>query len=460
MKFPDAGRRRDIIECVSVSSAIADKIASELLSRSDTSGICILDSCGVGPRGRNRFIAASEPSDIFKINSRNPLETLAAIEEVSRLNKPVVFTLSYDFGLKLQGISSRHEPKSSEPDLFCAVYDSALIFDYDSGQLSSCGMESNSVNIWHQIDPDRQRSQNEIPRNLPPESITPVPDGTEYLRQIEEIKELIRDGETYQANLTRKFHIKFRQDFLPGNIFLYGRKHHPAAYSAFIDRGDSSVVSLSPECFFSVRGQKILASPIKGTRRRTADKTSDRDIIEDLSSSEKDRAENIMIVDLLRNDLGRICEFGTVRAESLLEIETLPTLFHLVSHISGKLRGGAGLSDILKALFPCGSITGAPKINTMSILDRLELSPRGLSMGAIGLILPTSKPRRPEIDVSVAIRTLVCQGNLGEFNVGGGIVIDSDPAAEFNETETKATALLASCGVNFPEPDQNTLLNK
>lgn len=155
-----------------------------------------------------------------------------------------------------------------------------------------------------------------------------------------------------------------------------------------------------------------------------------------------------MIVDLLRNDLGRVCEFGSVEVESLCQIEEYLSLFHLVSTINGNLRPDLKFSDILTALFPCGSITGAPKLSTMRIIDRLEASPRGLSMGAIGYYIPASFGVGETIDLSVAIRTMVLRDQTATFNVGGGIVIDSDPEKEWDETVTKSRALLDALGVD------------
>jgi anthranilate/para-aminobenzoate synthase component I len=155
-----------------------------------------------------------------------------------------------------------------------------------------------------------------------------------------------------------------------------------------------------------------------------------------------------MIVDLLRNDLGRICEFGSVAVEKLCEIEEHPSLFHLVSTINGHLRSGLRFSDILTALFPCGSITGAPKLSTMRIIDRLEPAPRGLSMGAIGYYIPASFGIGVSLDLSVAIRTMVIREDVASLNVGGGIVIDSDPEKEWDETVTKSRALLDALGID------------
>jgi anthranilate/para-aminobenzoate synthase component I len=225
------------------------------------------------------------------------------------------------------------------------------------------------------------------------------------------------------------------------------RRDHPAPFGAFIKRANSTVVSASPERFFTVdrTTQTISTSPIKGTRPRGKTTAEDEALRNQLLTSEKDRAENVMIVDLLRNDIGRVCEFGSVEVEKLCDLEEHPTLFHLVSTINGKLRADVTFSDILKAVFPCGSITGAPKISTMRIIDGIEPSPRGLSMGAIGYYVPGETFGLPEtIDLSVAIRTMVIRDRTATFNVGGGIVIDSDPEKEFDESLLKAKALLAA----------------
>jgi para-aminobenzoate synthetase component 1 len=195
----------------------------------------------------------------------------------------------------------------------------------------------------------------------------------------------------------------------------------------------------------SATGREIRASPIKGTRPRGADLLSDNRLRAELLTSQKDRAENTMIVDLMRNDLGRVCEFGSVKVDELCRLDAHPTLFHLVSDVSGKLKDTIRYSDVLKAVFPCGSITGAPKIRTMEIIDRIETEARGLSMGAIGCRIASGHSQHGEIfEMSVAIRTMVIRDGESCFNVGGGITIDSDPESEYDESMLKALALLSS----------------
>jgi aminodeoxychorismate synthase, component I, bacterial clade len=269
----------------------------------------------------------------------------------------------------------------------------------------------------------------------------------EYIGAIEAIKQNIREGNTYQTNLTQQFTATLPRGLRGIDIFERLRRDHPAPFSAFFKRKRSTVISASPERFFRVdQSNTISASPIKGTRPRGETAKLDDALRRELLTSEKDRAENTMIVDLLRNDLGRVCEYGSVEVERLCEIEDHPTLFHLVSTIRGRLRNGTQPSDIVKALFPCGSITGAPKIRTMEIIDDLEPVARGLSMGAIGYSIPKTgfDGLEPGIDTSVAIRTMVIQHRTAVFNVGGGVVIDSDPEAEYDESLLKAKALLRS----------------
>jgi para-aminobenzoate synthetase component 1 len=173
----------------------------------------------------------------------------------------------------------------------------------------------------------------------------------------------------------------------------------------------------------------------------------------ELLKSDKDRAENIMIVDLLRNDLGRVCEFGTVQLRELCALQELPTLFHLVSTIDGRLRADTKPSEVIRSLFPCGSITGTPKLRTMEIIDDLEPIARGLSMGAIGVYMPRGFGIPPMLDLSVGIRTMVIRESRATFNVGGGIVIDSDPETEWEESLFKARALLSALGIDDTNKD-------
>lgn len=432
----------------------ADELVNALLGLSEQSDVCLLDSCGVSHLGSHLLLAGINPVEILEIKNQAPEKTLEIFEsKLSGKKLFAFFTVSYDFGLKIEKITPR--PKEfetfDEPDIFLALFDCLIIHDYDTGKTFLCGNEGEFDEIEKKI----LRSKNFVfPDSFGKSKITSNFTRQSYLETIEKIKEFIRRGDTYQTNLTQQMRARLPENLSPQNIFRHLRKNHPAPFSAFIKRKNDFVVSASPERFFKVQSRIISTSPIKGTRPRGKTPAEDLFFREQLLNSAKDRAENVMIVDLLRNDIGRVCRFGSVCVENLCDLEQHPTFFHLVSTINGELRDSINFSDIIKAVFPCGSVTGAPKISTMQIIDQLETVNRGLSMGAIGYSIPDSKFRIPNSelptqDLSVAIRTMVVKEREAIFNVGGGIVIDSDPEKEFEETLTKAKALLDAINGEF-----------
>ena len=427
--------------------APGETIVSALLGQRGR-GLCLLDSCGVGRSGSNRLIAGLDPIEIHVIDNADPLLSLRAFDELlTRQGCSAIFTISYNFGLKLNGIQSSR-PAPEEPDIYAALFDSLLIHDHTTGATLTTGVDKNDFRYDRVLKETSGRfERNTAPREREIHSSNFT--RSQYLAAVNQIKELIRAGETYQANLTQQLNVPLSDGVLPADIFSHLRRNHPAPFAALIDRGDSVVVSASPEQFVTIDhsagGRKITASPIKGTRPRGPDKAADERLRNELLTSDKDRAENTMIVDLMRNDLGRVCEFGSVTVDELCRLDTHPTLFHLVSDISGDLKDNARYSDVIKAVFPCGSITGAPKLRTMEVIDRIETVPRGLSMGAIGCrIAPGIFDNEEIFEMSVAIRTMVIRDGEARFNVGGGITIDSDPEAEYDESMLKAKALLNS----------------
>jgi anthranilate/para-aminobenzoate synthase component I len=285
------------------------------------------------------------------------------------------------------------------------------------------------------------------PRPAPSSSLHSNFEADEYGQAVECIRQYIEAGDVYQANLT----MQFRTDVgTEAPEAIYGRlRTSQAPFRAFIMTPQRAILSNSPERFFQVDGNHILTSPIKGTAPRHS-RDPGRGIAQLLSSA-KDRAENLMIVDLLRNDLGRICRYGSIRTR-LWDIEVLPQLLHMVSHVEGTLRPQVGILEILRALFPCGSVTGAPKIRAMEILAEIEPAPRGIEMGAIGIIRGVPGSVNCKMDFSVAIRTIVIEKGTAWFNVGGGIVYDSDPASEFREVMLKAQPLFEALGAVEPAP--------
>ena len=269
-----------------------------------------------------------------------------------------------------------------------------------------------------------------------------VPDwsATDHAQRVETVREAIAAGDTYQCNLTTRLRTSFRGDAFG----LYGALAHRqrGGHHAFLDLGRHTVVSASPESFLTWEDGLLRTAPMKGTAGRGSDARQDRASREALRRSEKDRAENVMIVDLLRNDLARVCEAGSVQVTELLRVEQYPTVWQLTSRLQGRPRPEAGLVDVLEALFPCGSITGAPKLSTMELITELEDSPRGAYCGAIGYLAP-GEPFRARF--SVAIRTVVIDNadDSAVYGAGGGITWGSAPAAEYAELLVKAAVLPA-----------------
>jgi aminodeoxychorismate synthase component I len=421
--------------------ATADEVVNTFLSLDEGRGVSVLDSCGVGNLGSRLLIAGVDPVAAFSISNRSANETLSEFQQLIDQQLPLIFTISYELGRKFEAGIFPNRSSVDEPDVYVAQFDSLVVHNYD---------ESRSYALGNKRGHQWRSKRDEVSASRNWESAQPISNFTkeEYLSAIETIRGYIRNGDVYQANLTQQIRFPLNEGDLPQDVFWRLRRDHPAAFSAYIHHGESVVVSASPERLFRIDGPEISVSPIKGTRPRGVDEKKDRLLRDELIHSEKDRAENTMIVDLVRNDIGRVCEFGSVNVESLCELEEHPTLFHLVSTVKGRLRTGVQFADVLKALFPCGSITGAPKISSMKIIDELEQTPRGLSMGAIGYYIPDKgfDGLRPGFDLSVAIRTMVIRDGTATFNVGGGVTIESDPEAEYAESLLKAKALLNALG--------------
>lgn len=261
-----------------------------------------------------------------------------------------------------------------------------------------------------------------------------------YLENIKYIKDNISLGNVYQVNLTQKFELPFRCS--PSEFFLKLKNVSPSAYGAFINFSkeeqfnDFSIASSSPELFIESDGLHLFSSPIKGTIKRGSSRHEDEQFLNTLINSKKDHAELAMIVDLIRNDMGRVAKVGSVKVINHGRIETLPYVYHLVSDISCELSDSATIVDIIKALFPCGSITGAPKIAAMEFISDIEKTQRGVYTGAVGYYGMNRK-----FKFNVAIRTATIMNETLFFNAGGGIVIDSNPEDEYSETISKAVGL-------------------
>lgn len=444
----------------------AEDLVQKLLELSETENVCFLDSCGVNHLDSHLLIAGIKPLETLEITNSDSDKTLSIFNEKLSNAFASIFTISYDFGLKLENIKSRSKENStfSEPDIYLATFDCIIAHDYNTGNTFLTGNQKRIHEINNLLSQPKKAndfSDNRVKTNS---SVKSNFSKSEYISKIIKIQEYLLEGETYQTNLTQQFRVKLSSELTPQLIFTNLRKNHPAPFASFFKRKNDYVISISPERFVKVQIPNsnlnsliIKTSPIKGTRSRGTTFEEDTKFKNELLTSDKDRAENTMIVDLLRNDIGRICEFGSVIVEKLCDLEEHPSLFHLVSTISGKLRKSANYSDIIKATFPCGSITGCPKIRTMQIIDELETVNRGLSMGAIGCSISDtyfdndSQNKKaiqfPVFDTSVAIRTIVINDQEAIFNVGGGIVIDSNPEDEYQESLLKAKALFQAIGI-------------
>jgi para-aminobenzoate synthetase component 1 len=271
-------------------------------------------------------------------------------------------------------------------------------------------------------------------------------DADAYAKAVTQIRDEILAGEVYQANLTHRLAARFGGDAWRLYEALCARS--PAPYAAFLELPEITVVGSSPERFLRAGADgRVESRPIKGTRPRGTTAAEDERLRTELLASEKERAENAMIVDLVRNDLGRVCARGSVAVPELFAIESYATVHQMVSTVTGRLRAGRDRIDLVRAAFPPGSMTGAPKIAAIELLAKLEPVPRGVYSGALGYL-----DARGGMDLSVVIRTILCRGKRAWLHVGGGVVLDSDPRAEWEETLAKARAMIDALAACQEEP--------
>lgn len=262
-----------------------------------------------------------------------------------------------------------------------------------------------------------------------------------YESAVQRVIDYIYAGDIFQANISQRFRAQLSTNDSPLALYHRLRTINPAPFAAYLDFDDTVIASASPERFLLLRDDWVETRPIKGTRPRGATPEEDRALADELLDSEKDRAENVMIVDLLRNDLSRVCQDHSVKTPEICILESFATVHHLVSTVEGRLNPGADAVDLLRATIPGGSITGAPKIRAMEIIAELEPTWRGPYCGNVGYISFSG-----DMDTSIVIRTYAIRGDQVTFQAGGGIVADSDPAAEYDETLDKARALINALG--------------
>ncbi len=438
----------------------------------DLPGLAILESARPGRNARWTYLTA-DPVAVLEAPAAGPDPFAVARRLLDRLDGTAIVPadaprflgglvgfLGYDLGHALERLPTIAPDDQGLPPLRLALHDWVVAWDRRTGHawIGGRALDGDARRLARRLDDVHARLL--APRRdagLDAEA-TPTDRGealpfrsslsrAEYETGVEAVREHIARGDIYQANLTRRLATPFAADPWPRYRRL--RTGDPSLFSAYLDLGASpetgrprALLSASPEPFLSVDQDGIVASdPIKGTRPRGRDRAEDRALACELLGSAKDRAENVMIVDVLRNDLGRVCAPGTVRVPRLCRLERTAAVQHLVSTVTGRLAPGRDAFDLLAASFPGGSITGAPKIRAMEILETLEPVRRGPYTGALGWIGPDGA-----MQTSILIRTFVADGRSLTLHVGGGITWHSDPAAEWDETVAKARGPLGAIG--------------
>ncbi len=350
--------------------------------------------------------------------------------------------LSYDYGRRLEVLPSQAIDDRGIPDVHFGLYDGVAALNHQSGRLYLIGH-----NFHRDADfvIDRLRAIVDAGVSVPEAPALLATRGSwewnmtqaDFCTAVQRVREYIASGDVYQVNLSQRARCRFEGD--PIELYQSLRRGNPAPYGAYLNLGDWQLISTSPEQFLRKRGRHLETRPIKGTRPRGVDAAANCRLEDELRASEKDRAELLMIVDLERNDLGRVAEFGSVQVEGLYQLEHYARVIHQTAQIKAKLASDKDVFDALAALFPGGSITGAPKVRAMEIIEELEPTRRGAYCGSIGYIGFDG-----DAEFNIAIRSLHLKGGFLDYQVGGGIVWDSQPEAEYQETLDKARAIRES----------------
>ena len=392
---------------------------------------------------------------------------MARYELLEEIDSP--FPLGGVFGCWGYDLKNFTEPKLPRramndlelPDCHVGFYDSLVVFDHRLGKVSivSTGLNADGsrtetrakaqLEFWKNQLQDQELSCN----NAKTQSMIPLGDlatwreissnltRDEFFSKVQRAQQYIRAGDIYQVNLSQR--LTAQGDLTGWEMFEKLSAVSPAPFSAYLDCGDFQIVSSSPEQFLRMSSSQIVTRPIKGTRPRDVDATRDAQLAYELQTSAKELAELVMITDLLRNDLGKVCEFGSVQVPELAKLEKFAQVQHLVSTVEGRLKNEVTHFAAFASCFPGGSITGAPKFRAMEIIDELEPISRGPYCGAIGYL-----GFNRESQLNIAIRTAVCVEGKIHFNVGAGIVADSNPVAEYDETLAKARGFLAALNIS------------
>ena len=380
-------------------------------------------------------LTPADPVDVLRDHLQAPVESRSGLPFCGG----AIGYFAYDLGRRLERIPSVAADAEGLPEMAVGIYDWALIVDHHARRswLVGQGRDPFTRERWEALGrlfhaPPR------APGSRPFRVLTPVVsnmDRQQYATGFRRIKHYIREGDCYQVNFAQRF--SARADGDPWVAYKALRQLNPAPFAAYLNLPFVQVLSASPERFLRVREGRVETRPIKGTCRRGASPGEDHLLADALRTSAKDRAENVMIVDLLRNDLGKNCAVGSVAVPKMCELQSLATVHHLVSTVTGRLAPGRDSLQLLRGCFPGGSITGAPKLRAMEIIEELEPHRRGIYCGAIGYVGFDGS-----MDMNIAIRTMVNAAGVIRFWAGGGIVADSEAEAEYQETLDKSSAML------------------
>lgn len=411
---------------------------------------------------RHSFIAldpyqtyqAHDPETTHKIlnDLSHQLKTtqLNTIDNLPPFQGGIAGYISYDCARVFETLPEIAKNDLHIPNIAIGIYDLVVSFDHYTKQawIISTGLPERDEQqteraqqrlIWAQEQIQNSKNIEVQKQKIERKNIESNFTQKEYEHAVTKVINYIKEGDIFEANLSQQFSCSMPKDFTPHALFEKLLEHNPAPFAAFINLGDLYILSSSPERFIHIKNNQVEARPIKGTIKRSNDPLEDQQLAEILKNSEKDHAENAMIVDLMRNDLSKICEPHSVIVEKLCGLESFATVHHLVSVITGQLKENMSFKDILMATLPGGSITGAPKIRAMEIIEELEPTRRGIYCGNAFYF-----GFDQTFDSSILIRTYTIHNNTIRFQAGGAVVLDSNPLLEYEETLTKAAPLIAA----------------
>ncbi|MDO8729707.1 MAG: anthranilate synthase component I family protein [Candidatus Omnitrophota bacterium] len=357
-----------------------------------------------------------------------------------------VGVIGFEASKLLEQLPSRAEDDLHLPDLAFLFFDEAIVLDHQEEKLWVIALRPTYDEAVAEIDRLLERLRRPAGRRgLPPASpaagLTSTHTRESFEAMVRRAKEFIAAGDIYQANLSQRFSAPLREE--PWSLYRRLTEINPSPFAAFADFGSFQIVSASPERLIRVRGDRAQTRPIAGTRPKGATAVETARLRRELLLNEKERAEHLMLVDLERNDLGRVCRYDTVRVDDLMGLEEYSHVVHIVSNVQGRLKTGTGFRELMAALFPGGTISGCPKIRCLEVIDELEPVRRHFYTGSLGYLSDTG-----EMDLNILIRTAVVKEGQVHVQAGAGIVADSDPGREYEETLHKAQALLEVMGVH------------